>query len=501
MRHRELLRLFLSRSHRVTARRSSVPSPTRHPIQMLHDRLGNAGMAQLARARADRERDERDADRAADAFVQPPSQHAGSRVDDVRIHTSGPAADTAQALGAQAYTVGRDIAFAPGRFAPETTEGRRLIGHELAHVEQQRGGERRLQRKGEEKIPPYLVALHLRIRAVADRRVQFWAEETGPIGDLRRKYPVSPLNPDAVFDIPAIDWEHPFNAEDFTFDDEGKLVPAHPNRQTQFKLHSALAGEYELVDILGDGRILIERGGVGYVFNDKVFSFLFGEELPELFHDMEEPSVTIHEHPEYVLAMDFGMQFIPAVTAMLFGMPEAEVMVGGAPLVGWESESVAAFDINAMPTFLSEDLTSGANVFEVLGPGVTPPLFAPYSPYSFATSEAWVFDGRVIRVVNTPAGPRAFYQHTGWGGDFPTGAQIGDWVPFEGFEGGHFVKPESAFAPSTPLTLLRWGTEENEAIGMWIKAQPEVPAVDVGDAWGIIQQRLQQLGVPVAHPL
>jgi hypothetical protein len=63
------------------------------------------------------------------------------------------------------------------------------------------------------------------------------------------------------------------------------------------------------------------------------------------------------------------------------------------------------------------------------------------------------------------------------------------------------VKPESAFAPSTPLTLLRWGTEENEAIGMWIKAQPEVPAVDVGDAWGIIQQRLQQLGVPVAHPL
>jgi outer membrane protein OmpA-like peptidoglycan-associated protein len=55
----------------------------------------------------------------------------------VRVHTDTPAAASARALDARAYTLGADIAFGPGRYAPSTPAGRTLIAHELAHVVQQ----------------------------------------------------------------------------------------------------------------------------------------------------------------------------------------------------------------------------------------------------------------------------------------------------------------------------------------------------------------------------
>jgi Domain of unknown function (DUF4157) len=57
----------------------------------------------------------------------------------VRVHTGTQAAESARALGAAAYTVGRDIVFGEGRFAPNTQAGRRLLAHELTHVTQQNG--------------------------------------------------------------------------------------------------------------------------------------------------------------------------------------------------------------------------------------------------------------------------------------------------------------------------------------------------------------------------
>lgn len=55
----------------------------------------------------------------------------------VRIHADGEAAIAAGAVRAQAYTIGRDIVFGAGQYAPETEQGRRLIAHELVHVAQQ----------------------------------------------------------------------------------------------------------------------------------------------------------------------------------------------------------------------------------------------------------------------------------------------------------------------------------------------------------------------------
>ena len=66
--------------------------------------------------------------------------HFGHDFSRVRLHTGPLAERSARELGANAYTVGRDVVFGHGRLNPGTNEGRRLLVHELAHVVQQTGG-------------------------------------------------------------------------------------------------------------------------------------------------------------------------------------------------------------------------------------------------------------------------------------------------------------------------------------------------------------------------
>jgi len=65
---------------------------------------------------------------------------------DVRIHRDARAAESARAVHAEAYTVGRDIVFNSAGFAPHTEMGRRLLAHELTHVVQQNGTPSAVQR-------------------------------------------------------------------------------------------------------------------------------------------------------------------------------------------------------------------------------------------------------------------------------------------------------------------------------------------------------------------
>ena len=68
------------------------------------------------------------------AFYEP---RFGRDFSQVRLHHGPGAGASACALGARAYTLGRDIAFAPGEFQPHSIAGRRLIAHELVHTMQQ----------------------------------------------------------------------------------------------------------------------------------------------------------------------------------------------------------------------------------------------------------------------------------------------------------------------------------------------------------------------------
>jgi Domain of unknown function (DUF4157) len=68
------------------------------------------------------------------AFME---QHLGHDFSQVRVHADSRASDSARAVNATAYTVGKDIAFQAGQYRPETEIGKRLLAHELAHVVQQ----------------------------------------------------------------------------------------------------------------------------------------------------------------------------------------------------------------------------------------------------------------------------------------------------------------------------------------------------------------------------
>jgi Domain of unknown function (DUF4157) len=57
----------------------------------------------------------------------------------VKVHTDSRAAESARSVNALAYTVGRDIVFGAGQYAPQANAGRELLAHELAHTVQQGG--------------------------------------------------------------------------------------------------------------------------------------------------------------------------------------------------------------------------------------------------------------------------------------------------------------------------------------------------------------------------
>ncbi|HEY0986689.1 MAG TPA: DUF4157 domain-containing protein, partial [Kofleriaceae bacterium] len=112
----------------------------------------------------------------------------GVSLERVRVHTDPVAARAAQALRAEAFTVGEDIFFAANAYAPESRGGQKLLAHELTHVVQGwqgRGdagtGGLRVSQPGE--------SLEQEADAVADRvdRGRGEAEQAGSRGRKKRK--------------------------------------------------------------------------------------------------------------------------------------------------------------------------------------------------------------------------------------------------------------------------------------------------------------------------
>jgi len=70
------------------------------------------------------------------AFFEP---RYGADFSTVKVHTDSNANHLAKSVNAEAFTLGSDIVFASGQYAPESTNGKRLMAHELTHVVQQQG--------------------------------------------------------------------------------------------------------------------------------------------------------------------------------------------------------------------------------------------------------------------------------------------------------------------------------------------------------------------------
>ena len=109
------------RAKRLSMKRSDTDSPSSsHAIPpIVHEVLSSPGQALDAGTRA---------------FMEPRFGHDFSNV---RVHTDTKAAESAQAVNALAFTVGRDVVFGEGQYVPSTGQGRRLIAHELTHTVQQ----------------------------------------------------------------------------------------------------------------------------------------------------------------------------------------------------------------------------------------------------------------------------------------------------------------------------------------------------------------------------
>jgi Domain of unknown function (DUF4157)/Xanthomonas XOO_2897-like deaminase len=90
-------------------------------------------------------------DGQARGFMESRFGHDFSRV---RVHDDARAGRSAVDVGARAYTVGSDVVFAPGRYAPGSHSGRHLLAHELAHVVQQGGRSGPLRRQPPDPSSP-----------------------------------------------------------------------------------------------------------------------------------------------------------------------------------------------------------------------------------------------------------------------------------------------------------------------------------------------------------
>ena len=110
----------------------AAPSPPGVP-PIVHEALSGTG---------------RPLDPATKEFFEPRFGHDFSSV---RVH-SGPAAEqSARSVNAHAFTVGRDIVFASGQYAPGSDSGRLLLAHELVHTIQQGSQARTLARQPSKK--------------------------------------------------------------------------------------------------------------------------------------------------------------------------------------------------------------------------------------------------------------------------------------------------------------------------------------------------------------
>jgi hypothetical protein len=145
--------------HRQRRRRSRRPGGSATPDdqlpagqgwQQLQRRTGNRAVGELLRRGGAEGRDAHHPasllarlgkGRPLEGETRQRLEHATGRdLSEVRLHTDGEDAGLAQELGSRAFTVGDHVTFAPGEFRPGTPVGDAVLAHELAHVEQQRGG-------------------------------------------------------------------------------------------------------------------------------------------------------------------------------------------------------------------------------------------------------------------------------------------------------------------------------------------------------------------------
>src|SRR5215831_13441765 len=145
---------FEARTPNQPTSRAGVPD---HPILSLQKTIGNRAVQRLISQHTDRSTQNQELadvnplaigevvsggvnsssqslDSETRAFME---MQFGFDFGDVRIHSNSLAAESSEAIDAHAYTLGQDIVFGEGEYSPNSSDGRKLLAHELTHVVQQ----------------------------------------------------------------------------------------------------------------------------------------------------------------------------------------------------------------------------------------------------------------------------------------------------------------------------------------------------------------------------
>lgn len=135
---------------RATGKEESGGSdPFTAQLMRLQRTAGNAGVNALLQRKADTDEEVSPVrelmssgggsalDESTRGFME---TRLGADFGDVRIHTGSKATEAARSVQAHAYTVGTDVVFQDGQYNPSSTDGKKMLAHELTHVVQQKQG-------------------------------------------------------------------------------------------------------------------------------------------------------------------------------------------------------------------------------------------------------------------------------------------------------------------------------------------------------------------------
>ena len=237
-------------------------------------------------------------------FLEP---RLGQDFSGVRVHTDAPAAASARAVSANAYTVGRDIVFSESRFAPETQSGLRLLAHELAHVVQQ-GGARSPHSAPSTKgmFGPVAEGAEREADAAADAiiggRPQRLARRAGLAGSLQRD----------AFHTPSVSVRSPVFEETVTQLTE--LMPARSLSRTERELVQGVFGasvDFSRVRIIPTS-ILEYRTVANSIRVPENFSVANAEMAQTLVHEMTHVWQYQHSGTSY-LSISLGTQIAASI--------------------------------------------------------------------------------------------------------------------------------------------------------------------------------------------
>ena len=122
-------------------------------------------------------------DFAARSFLEP---RFGADLSAVRIHRDANAAKSAHDIQALAYTVGQNVVFGRGQYAPGTSAGRRLLAHELVHVMQQ-GSAPRVQRQLVSREQPSAKPPEEELYVAGDKARAYWQLSAPERAEINRR--------------------------------------------------------------------------------------------------------------------------------------------------------------------------------------------------------------------------------------------------------------------------------------------------------------------------